>query len=82
MPKIAWTERAKTDVRTIDQKTALHILHYLARFATTEEGDVKQLQGTDPAEFRLRVGAYRIRFRYQGDSIVILAVKHRSKAYR
>src|ERR1039457_4858326 len=32
--------------------------------------------------FRLRVGAYRIRFRDRGDSIEIFAVKHRSGAYR
>jgi mRNA-degrading endonuclease RelE of RelBE toxin-antitoxin system len=30
----------------------------------------------------LRVGAYRIRFRDRGDSIEIVAVKHRSEAYR
>jgi mRNA-degrading endonuclease RelE of RelBE toxin-antitoxin system len=80
--RIDWTDSAKADVRAIDQKTALHILHGLARFAVQGVGDVKQLQGIEPTEFRLRVGEYRIRFRDSADSIQILAVKHRREAYR
>jgi mRNA-degrading endonuclease RelE of RelBE toxin-antitoxin system len=74
--------QARADVRAIDQQTAMRILHGLARFTQTEEGDVKRLQDIEPPEFRLRVGAYRIRFYDHGDSIEILAVKHRSEAYR
>ncbi len=80
--KIAWTGAARSDVRALHQQTAMRILHGLARFVQTEEGDVKQLQDIDPPEFRLRVGAYRIRFLDHGDTIEILAVKHRSEAYR
>ena len=53
--KIAWTDQAKTDVRLIDQATAMRILHGLARFVATEEGDVIRLQGIDPPEYRLRI---------------------------
>jgi mRNA-degrading endonuclease RelE of RelBE toxin-antitoxin system len=60
----------------------LRILHGLARFLATEEGDVKRFQDTDPPELRLRVGAYRVRFRDHVNTIEILAVKHRSEAYR
>jgi mRNA-degrading endonuclease RelE of RelBE toxin-antitoxin system len=80
--RIAWTDPAKADIRAIDQPTALRILHGLARFTQTEEGDVKRLQDIEPPEFRLRVGVYRIRFYDRGDTIEILAVKHRSEAYR
>jgi mRNA-degrading endonuclease RelE of RelBE toxin-antitoxin system len=80
--RIAWTDSAKSDLRAIDQKTALHILHGLARFAVLGVGDVKQLQGIEPPEFRLRVGEYRVRFRDLADSLEILAVKHRREAYR
>ena len=59
--KIAWTDQAKANVRAIDQHTAMRILHGLARFIQTREGDVKRLHG---------------------DTIEILAVKHRSEAYR
>jgi mRNA-degrading endonuclease RelE of RelBE toxin-antitoxin system len=83
MPKkIAWTDQAKTDLRAIDQATALRILHIVARYLATSEGDVKRLQDTEPPEFRLRVGDYRIRFHDLGDSILVLAAKHRREAYR
>jgi hypothetical protein len=76
--RIAWTDQAKSDIRGIDRQTALNLLHGLARFALIEEGDVKQLQGIEPPEFRLRLGDYRVRFRDLGGSIEILHVRHPS----
>jgi len=80
--RITWTDQAKADVRAIDRLTAMRILHGLARFTEAEQGDVKRLEDIEPPEFRLRVGAYRIRFYDHGDAIKILTVKHRSQAYR
>jgi len=80
--KLAWTDQAKAQLRSIDQAEALRILHVLARYLSTGEGDVKRLQKIDPSEFRLRSGDYRVRFHDLGDSIVVLAVKHRRDAYR
>lgn len=83
MPKkIAWTDQAKADLRAIDQAAALRVLHIVARYLATGEGDVKRLQDLEPPEFRLRVGDYRVRFHDLGDSILVLAVKHRREAYR
>ena len=80
--KIAWTDQAKADLRTIDQPTALRILRVIARYLTSGEGDVKRLQDIEPPELRLRVGDYRVRFYDYGDSILVLAVKHRREVYR
>jgi mRNA-degrading endonuclease RelE of RelBE toxin-antitoxin system len=80
--KIAWSDQAKTQLRSIDRATALRILHALARLVATGEGDVKRLQDIDPPEFRLRVGEYRVRFHDAGDTLHIAAVKHRREAYR
>lgn len=83
MPKkIVWSDRAKTELRAIEQATALRILQTLARAILTGEGDVKRLQGIDPPEFRLRVGDYRVRFRDFENSVDIISVKHRREAYR
>jgi mRNA interferase RelE/StbE len=83
MPKkIAWTDQAKADLRAIDQATALRILHGVARYLATGEGDVKRLQDVEPPEFRFRVGDYRVRFHDLGDSILVLAVGHRREVYR
>jgi mRNA-degrading endonuclease RelE of RelBE toxin-antitoxin system len=80
--KIAWTDQARADVRAIDRQTAIDLLHGLARFLATEEGDVKLLKGIDPPEFRLRIGDYRVRFHDHGDTVEIVHVKHRKDAYR
>lgn len=83
MPKkIVWSERARSELRTIEQSIALRILHSLARAIFTGEGDVKRLKGINPPEFRLRVGDYRIRFRESENSIEIISVRHRREAYR
>jgi mRNA-degrading endonuclease RelE of RelBE toxin-antitoxin system len=58
--KIAWTDQAKADLRAIDQPTALPILHIVANYLATGEGDVKRLQDGVAPEFRLRVGDYRL----------------------
>ena len=79
---IEWTDVARADVRRLDRETAMRILEGLSRFLFTEEGDVKLLKDSDPREYRLRVGDYRIRFHDVGDTLQILAVKHRREAYR
>ena len=80
--KIEWTEAARAGVRRLDRETAMRILEGLARFLFTEQGDVKLLKGSDPREYRLRVGDYRLRFHDLGDTIQILSVRHRRESYR
>jgi mRNA interferase RelE/StbE len=80
--RIDWTDQAKADLRAIDQSTAIRILRLVGRYLATGEGDVKRLQDIEPPEFRLRVGDYRLRFHDHGESILVLAVKHRREAYR
>ena len=79
---VAWTDQAKADLRAIDQPTALRILHTVARYLASGEGDVKRLQDIEPPELRLRVGDYRLRFHDYGHTLYVTAVKHRREAYR
>ncbi len=82
MKKIAWSERARADVRRLDRETAMRIFTTLHQFAETGEGDVKKLKG-ESDELRLRVGDYRVRFTEEpDDTIQIHTVRHRSEAYR
>ena len=80
--RVAFTDQAKADLRAIDQPTALKILRTLARFAHSEEGNVKRLQGNDPPLYRLRAQDHRVLFRDLGDSIEITRVRNRTEAYR
>lgn len=81
MRKIAWSERARTDIRRIDRPTAMRIFTAIQRFAETGEGDVKELRG-ESGELRLRVGDYRVRFTNETNGTIrIHAVRHRREAY-
>jgi len=80
--RIAFTDQAKADLRAIDQPTALQILKTLARFAHSEEGNVKRLQGVDPPLYRLRTQDHRVIFRDLGEAIEITRVRNRREAYR
>lgn len=60
----------------------MRIFETLRRFAETSVGDVKKLKAED-AEYRLRVGDYRVRFTERPPGTLhIHAVRHRREAYR
>lgn len=80
---VRWSESAERDLRRLDQVNQRRVASVVVRFAETSEGEVKRLQGPLGAEFRLRSGDLRIRFRIDADgTIVILRVLPRDKAYR
>jgi len=80
--KIEWSERARADIRHLDQKTAMRIFESLLRFAETSVGDVKKMKAEE-TEYRLRVGDYRVRFtEAPPGTLRIHAVRHRREAYR
>jgi mRNA-degrading endonuclease RelE of RelBE toxin-antitoxin system len=80
--RVAFTDQAKADLRAIEQQTALQILRTLARFAHSEEGNVRRLQGADPPIYRLRTQDHRVIFRDLGDFIEVTRVRNRREAYR
>lgn len=81
--EVIWSTEARADVRAIDRDTALELLKALARFLKTEAGNVKQLHGFDPPQYRLRIGDWRVIFRKSGaESIEIVRVRNRKEAYR
>jgi plasmid stabilization system protein ParE len=80
--RIVWTGPAKADLRAIEQPIALRILKTLARYATTGEGNTKQLRGIEPPLLRLRAQDHRVFFRDKGDSLEISRVLDRKQAYR
>jgi mRNA interferase RelE/StbE len=47
-----------------------------------DEGDVKRMAGISPPLYRLRIGDWRVLFRYDGATLVILRILPRDKAYR
>jgi plasmid stabilization system protein ParE len=80
--RIVWTERAKADIRRIEQPIAWQILRTLARYALTGEGDTRQLQDIEPPLIRLRAQDHRVFFRDKGGYLEISRVLDRKEAYR
>ena len=69
-------------MRALDPPVAARVIAAFERFAATGAGDVKRLRGAS-AEYRLRVGDWRVRFDQPDKNIIrILRVLHRRESYR
>ena len=79
---VAFTDQAKSDLRSISQPVALQILRTLTRFLESEEGNVKKIEEVEPPLYRLRTQDHRVMVRDYGDRIEITRVRHRKDAYR
>lgn len=78
---ITYTTSAKKALRVLDTKIANRIRAKIRQLETDPRStDVVKLAGR--REFRLRVGALRVLFVRDGDTITILAIAPRGKAYR
>ena len=80
---VRWQPAARRDLSRLDAQVQERILEAVERFAETGQGDVIRLQDVRPPEWRLRVGAWRIRFsRDESERVLdILRVRPRDKAY-
>jgi mRNA interferase RelE/StbE len=80
---VVWTRPAAKELGRLDELSAERIRRAVVRFASTGNGDVVKLQGSD-AEFRLRVGDRRVRFEMDPAARVlrVLHVLARGSAYR
>jgi mRNA interferase RelE/StbE len=80
---VVLTASAQRDLRRLDRPVATRILDALTRLADTGQGDVTRLQGIAD-EWRLRVGDWRVRFRYDHPTrtLEVLRILRRGQAYR
>lgn len=80
--RIHWKEQARANVRRLDRPTAMRVFEGVLHFARTGSGDLAGLQGRFAGSFRLRVGDYRVLFKFEQQTMSIFAVHHRSSAYQ
>ncbi len=72
---------ALKDLQRLDHGTQTRILEALGRLSKTEYGDVKKLRGEE-AQFHLRVGKWRVFFRYESpDLLIVRGIDNRGEAY-
>jgi len=80
--RILYTSRARRDLRRLDQQIAKRVIVAIGRLAGDDpRSDVRKLRGS--AEYRLRVGEWRVRFSQNEveREIAILRVLPRGRAY-
>ena len=77
---VTWLPAAEKDLHGLDRTHVRRVLDAFERYVDTGVGDVKKLQ--DVNAYRLRVGDYRVIFEVNGDSLVVLRIRHRREAYR
>jgi mRNA interferase RelE/StbE len=80
--QVRWIERALKDAERLDRGTRQRIVAAVERFAETERGDIRHLQGDKSGVLRLRVGPWRVLFSQEGNEIVVRRILPRSGAYR
>ncbi len=80
---VHWQSAAHRDLSRLDAQVQGRILDAVERYAATGQGDVIRLQDVRPPEWRLRIGAWRVRFsRDETERVLdILRVLPRDKAY-
>jgi mRNA-degrading endonuclease RelE of RelBE toxin-antitoxin system len=82
MPRaIQWSARARKDFDDLDRGVSRRVEAAIDRLAAGE-GDVRRLTDVDPPLYRLRVGDWRVLFRYEDGTIIVARVLPRDKAYR
>lgn len=83
MWQVRWRNRAEDDLDALPRQVRQRVVTAIDRLAETGQGPVRKLQG-QPAEWRLRVGDWRIRFvfDYPNRTIEVLRVLHRREVYR
>ena len=80
---VSWTATAERDFGRLDLEARRRVQLGINRYAAESVGDVLRLQNVTPAQYRLRVGKWRVRFRLDYDRRImqILHVLRRDEAY-
>ncbi|MCX6020163.1 MAG: type II toxin-antitoxin system RelE/ParE family toxin [Chloroflexi bacterium] len=81
--EVTWDDEALDDLDRLDRRTRERIIAAVERLAAEDYGNVKRLHGLH-ADFRLRVGDWRVLFSrdVENRDIMILQVVARGSAYR
>ena len=84
--EIIFSLSAAHDIRKLEPGVRKRILLKLDEYRHKPallKGDLKRLEGaSDPAQYRLRVGDYRLIAIIEENTLQVLHVFHRSRAYR
>ena len=84
---VDWTRQARSDLRKLSRRDSDRVERAVERLAVSGQGDVERLRSFATPQYRLRVGDWRVRYRYEEvgteeGGISVTRVLHRREAYR
>lgn len=82
---VLWSRPATKELKRLDRQVVERVRAAVRRLAESGEGDVRRLVDVEPPEYRLRVGAWRVRFELVDEpdpAVIVLHVLSRGEAYR
>ena len=77
--KIIYARQAASYIGRMDPNTKNRVMDAIRNIPA---GDIKPLRGYADGRQRLRVGKYRVVFKYAGESLQVLAVGSRGDIYK
>jgi mRNA interferase RelE/StbE len=82
--ELKFSKRALRELDNLPSEDVKAILIKLRVFDARKipKADIKKLKGSNPPEFRFRVGNFRIIYALEKDTVVVSHVLHRKEAYR
>ncbi len=80
-PKILYKSSVSRDLKHLEPKAAKRILSEIDEALTQNPDAGEPLRGEFKGLYKLRVGEYRVIYARMGDALLILRIRHRSKAY-
>jgi len=82
MAKVTLTTEPAEGLEELPLTIHARVLSLLARLADWPKvSGAKPLSGRLAGHYRLRTGDYRLRFRVEGDTVVVEEIGHRSRFY-
>lgn len=80
--KIEYKSSVRRDLKLIDKKTVTRILSEISEMLSTSPKTGELLHGEFAGLYKLRLGEYRVIYSIIGnESVLVLRIRHRSKAY-
>jgi mRNA interferase RelE/StbE len=80
--RIEYKSSVYHDLKQVDKSIAKRIIKELEEALSEDPNCGEALTGQFKGLFKLRIGDYRVVYSKASDGVVILRIRHRSKAYR
>jgi mRNA interferase RelE/StbE len=79
--KVLYKASVRRDLKKIDQKGAERILREIRHVLGDNPGSGEALHGEFAGLYKLRIGEYRVIYALLQQDVLVLRIRHRSKAY-